>query len=84
MAITVLEGTWEDVVERASGFAGRRVRVTVEESPRSDANGAPARHSALGPEERMCLLNRVRAMNVHVPPIGGDAFAREHVYAEDP
>jgi len=83
MAITVLEGTWEEVVKRATRFAGRRVRVTVEETPPSASDNDNRRPAGPGPEERIRLLNRVLAMNERVPPVSGHAFDREHIYAED-
>jgi hypothetical protein len=83
MAITTLEGTWEDIVKESSAFAGRRVRVTVVDREPTPGHGDAPTPSLLGPEERIALLNRVLAMNAHVPSITDDALNRELIYAED-
>lgn len=47
-AATQLEGTWEEILDRAAEFAGRRVRVTVlNDKDVSFADGPQERRSKL-------------------------------------
>ncbi len=38
MAMTVLEGTWEEIAKHAKEFGGRRLRVTVLEEQKPQPN----------------------------------------------
>jgi hypothetical protein len=78
MAATIIEGTWEEIAEKADELAGKRVRLIV----LGEANGADRDRSTckLTPEEWDRRVDEHAARYKGVPVLPPEAFDRENLY----
>ena len=81
----VIEGTWEEVAQKADSLAGKHVRLIVVENGHDEERGNRLPfHLTATPAERAraweewCSRPRPR-----VPPLTDEAISREAIYSPD-
>ncbi|MBW3625750.1 MAG: hypothetical protein KY468_20335 [Armatimonadetes bacterium] len=87
MSDIIIEGTWEEVAQRADELAGKRVRLTVlkdEKKREKIPEGVDKNHFyfTATPEEWRQALDALAEKNRGIPVLPPEAFERESLYEE--
>ena len=77
----VIEGTWEEIVQRAEELRGHQVRLIVfPQEATTNGNGEPHFYFTATPEEFERAFDAIGNGNERLPILPPEAFERESIY----